>query len=199
MSTPAQPTPAPKSATGGPRTEAGKANSSKNAITLGLFATSDFIRPGEESIYTKFAESLHDDLAPEGPLEFNLVDEIRGLMWRLRRCRLIEQRFLTPTPTPRRTRCETKKPQNSRSPSTVPAPSPHRLMHKCTAELRRLQTERQFRNEFFAKGTDISHLGICDLRSVRKGVDEQTIALRREELLERAAPGRAIRHPRFVL
>ena len=42
----------------------------------------------------------------------------------------------------------------------------HRLLHKCTAELRKLQTERIYRNESLAKGTDLSNLGICDWASI---------------------------------
>ncbi len=46
----------------------------------------------------------------------------------------------------------------------------HRLLlHKCTAELRKLQTERHFRNEYFVAGTDLSQLsGICDFIHVQK-------------------------------
>ncbi len=34
----------------------------------------------------------------------------------------------------------------------------HRPMHKCTAELRKLQTERIYRNESTDAGTDLSHM-----------------------------------------
>ena len=49
----------------------------------------------------------------------------------------------------------------------------HRLLHKCTAELRKLQTERHFRNEYFVAGSDLSHLGICDFAHVRKAVGRE--------------------------
>jgi hypothetical protein len=47
----------------------------------------------------------------------------------------------------------------------------HRLLHKCTAELRRLQTDRQYRNETSAAGTDLSDLGLADYREIRKALD----------------------------
>jgi hypothetical protein len=47
----------------------------------------------------------------------------------------------------------------------------HRLLHKCTAELRRLQTDRQYRNETFAAGTDLSDFGLADYCVIRKALD----------------------------
>jgi len=170
----------------GARTPEGKATSSKNAITYGLFATHDFIRPGEEALYAELAESLRAHLVPSGPLEHNLVDEIRRAMWRLRRCGQIEEGFATPEatrdiPDPMQNDSTAKlqiSVDRARSLS-------HRLLHKCTAELGKLQTERQFRHEFFDTGTDIAYLGICDVRSIRKGLDQQVAAqYRRQKLIE---------------
>jgi hypothetical protein len=172
---------------GGPRTEAGKTTSSKNAITNGLFTAQDFVRPGEESLYSSLDECLRKDLAPAGILEHNLVDEIRRAMWRLRRCGQVEESFVT---------------SETGDPDSIPDPMQnestarlqlsvdrarahsHRLLHKCTAELRKIQTERQFRNEFFKAGTDLSSLGLCDLRSIRKSIDEQETANWRNQKAE---------------
>ena len=66
----------------GPRTEAGKQKSSKNAVTLGLFS-GDFIRPGEEQTYAAFHAGLIRQLAPANLLEDILVDEIQRACWRL--------------------------------------------------------------------------------------------------------------------
>ena len=49
----------------------------------------------------------------------------------------------------------------------------HRLLHKCTTELRKLQTDRQYRNESFEAGADISDHGLADWRCIRKGIDEK--------------------------
>src|SRR5579872_7203400 len=81
---------------GGPRTDAGKAASSQNAIAHGLFSTRDFIRPNELDEYDALVESLQINLVPTGPLEQNLVDEIRHAMWRLRRCSQLEEALASP-------------------------------------------------------------------------------------------------------
>ena len=160
----------------GPITEAGKAAASRNAITFGLFAARDFIRPGEDSAYSQLSEQLEISLAPLGPLECNLFHEIRRAIWRLRRCSQIEEGFSTPetndgSPDPMQLDATAKLQfsiDRARSLS-------HRLLHKSTAELRKLQTERFFRNEYLGSGKDISHLGLCDVRAVRKTVQQQEL------------------------
>ena len=173
---------------GGPTTEAGKAISSKNAVTHGLFATSDFIRPGEEPIYSELAESLHAELAPDGSLELNLVDEIRRAMWRLRRCGLIEEGFSKSGATDPMQIDPMQDESTARLQLSVDRARglSHRLLHKCTVELRKLQTERQFRNEYFKAGTDLAWLGVCDFRSVRKSLDQQETANWRNQKAELA-------------
>ena len=160
----------------GPITEAGKAAASRNAITFGLFAARDFIRPGEDSAYSQLSEQLEISLAPLGPLECNLFHEIRRAIWRLRRCSQIEEGFSTPetndgSPDPMQLDATAKlqfSVDRARSLS-------HRLLHKSTAELRKLQTERFFRNDYLGSGKDISHLGLCDVRAVRKTVQQQEL------------------------
>ncbi len=170
----------------GARTEAGHAASSKNALTNGLFTERDFIRPGEEEDYATAKADLTEALAPSGTLECKLVDEIHRATWRLDRCGQVEASFVPtlmasgsgPIPDPMQIDATAKlqlSVDRARSQS-------HRLLHKCTAELRKLQTERQFRNEHFAAGTDISHLGISSYQSVRKDIDKQAAAEGRLEL-----------------
>jgi hypothetical protein len=172
---------------GGPRTETGKANSAKNAITNGLFTAQDFIRPGEESLYSSLDDSLRLDLAPAGMLEHNLVDEIRRAIWRLRRCGNIEESFaISETADPESIPDPMQNEFTARLQLSVDRARAHshRLLHKCTAELRKIQTERQFRNEYFKAGTDLSKLGLCDLRSIRKSIDEQETANWRNQKAE---------------
>ena len=175
---------------GGPRTEAGKSASSRNAITHGLFTQRDFIRPGEEEDYMNDRADLSEALAPAGPLECNLVDEIHRAMWRLRRCGEVEASFLPtlgaqeaaaiPDPIQRES---TAKLQLSVDRARNQA---HRLLHKCTAELRKLQTERQFRNEYFKAGTDLSDLGLADLASITRNIDAREAATWRNQKAELA-------------
>ena len=77
----------------GPRTEAGKAKSSRNSIRTGLYAARDFVRPDEEEEYAKTLIQLMDELTPENSVEQTFATEIMGATWRLRRCRLVEENF----------------------------------------------------------------------------------------------------------
>jgi hypothetical protein len=77
----------------GPRTEAGKSRSSRNAIRTGLYAARDFIRPEEEEEYAQTLIKLMDELTPDGTVEETFATEIMGAHWRLRRCRLVEEAF----------------------------------------------------------------------------------------------------------
>jgi hypothetical protein len=111
----------------GPRSEAGLATSSKNAIKTGLYAANDFIRPGEEADYAAIAERLVFDLSPVTLLEENLTDEILRALWKLRRCAQVEGTFAAqlttgsePIPDP----MQNEAAANSRIPSTAPARSP---------------------------------------------------------------------------
>jgi SEC-C motif len=77
----------------GPRTEAGKSKSSRNAIRTGLYAARDFIRPEEEEEYAQTLIKLMDELTPGNSVEQTFATEIMGATWRLRRCRLVEENF----------------------------------------------------------------------------------------------------------
>jgi len=77
----------------GPKTEAGKAKSSRNAIRTGLYAARDFVRPDEEEEYAQTLIKLMDELTPENSVEQTFATEIMGATWRLRRCRLVEEAF----------------------------------------------------------------------------------------------------------
>ena len=150
---------------GGPRTEAGRAVSSQNAISHGLFTFNDFILPGEELTYAQFAARLVQELRPVGILEEGLVDEIRRAMWRLRRCGNVEGELAArvhsagegadPTQEPG---SEAEKIQKSVDRARAQA---SRLRKQAVAELRQLQTERQIRGEIFP-GADTSDLGVVD-------------------------------------
>ena len=70
----------------GPRTEAGKAVSSRNHLTLGLFTRKDYVTFEEQDLYTEFCGAMRLELSPEGLLEEALATEVTAATWRLRRC-----------------------------------------------------------------------------------------------------------------
>jgi hypothetical protein len=78
----------------GPKTENGKAVSKLNALKHGLLAQSVVVRghkvkesPNE---FKKLCQEFYTSLAPIGPLEEMLVDQIVQATWRLRRARTAE-------------------------------------------------------------------------------------------------------------
>src|SRR5215471_9068719 len=79
----------------GPRTEAGKAISSQNALSHGLFAKQDFVLPEERDEHFQTWDILMGELSPEGMLEQIFAEEIMSANWRLRRCRLLEATLAT--------------------------------------------------------------------------------------------------------
>ena len=145
----------------GPRTEAGKAKSSRNAIRTGLYAARDFIRPEEEEEYAQALIRLMDELAPKGILEETFATEIMCANWRLRRCGLVEESFgnlddLNFDPMlDQRTEKQQKSVDRARAQS-------HLILRRSIAELRKLQTCRtiheQLADEYIPGLTDVKQV-----------------------------------------
>ncbi len=74
----------------GPVTAEGKSRVSRNAITSGLFSSTDFVLPDEREIYAEFCAAYEADLAPVGAIEQTYAAEIIHAAWRLRRCSTLE-------------------------------------------------------------------------------------------------------------
>ena len=168
---------------GGPRTEAGRAVSSQNAISHGLFTLNDFILPGEELTYAQYVVQLKQELSPVGIVEEGLVDEIRRAMWRLRRCGNVEGELAARIPNAGEGADPTQEPGSDaekiqKSVDRARAQA-SRLRKQAMAELRQLQTERQIRNEIFTD-TDTSDLGVVDSAKVLKA----TMAAKRNSAMQ---------------
>jgi hypothetical protein len=74
----------------GPRTEAGKSRSSLNALKHGCTAHT-MIFPGEDAThFNNFHQSYIADFAPQGALEFSLVQELAQTQWSIARTRAHE-------------------------------------------------------------------------------------------------------------
>ena len=77
----------------GPRTPEGKDRSSRNALKHGLTAR-QIVLPSESAAdFELLRDAIHAHLAPDGPIENLLVDQIVAAAWRLRRSRVLETRF----------------------------------------------------------------------------------------------------------
>lgn len=118
----------------------GKSRVSRNALTFGLYSSGDFVRPGEADQYSEFCSGFQTDLAPEGAIEQTLAAEIIHAAWRLRRCSVIEagmkpigEEELDPLLDKTQLAVDRARAQA------------HRIFHRATSELRRVQTERRSR------------------------------------------------------
>jgi len=152
----------------GPLTEAGKAASSRNALTMGLYTRSDYVKPEERDLYKEFCETMYDQLNPAGLLEESFVSEITGATWRLRRCSNVEGELAdyapcdpmldelfedgTARPYPHEGSAQTAafgREKTRRSIERARAAA-HSLLHRSINQLRKLQTERATREQIQA-------------------------------------------------
>lgn len=82
----------------GPRTAAGKAVASRNAMTHGLTSRADLV-PGESAeALEELRSGLRAALAPVGTLEELLADRVLSCAWRLARLGRVEAALLTAPP-----------------------------------------------------------------------------------------------------
>jgi len=160
----------------GPRTEEGKAVSSKNAITHGLFS-GDYVRDDEQPLHDELNATILRETAPVGILELNLACEIRRAMWRLRRCGEVEARLVSKYEHVDPMEASDKLMEQTQKSVDRARSQAHRLLHKATSELRRLQTERQCASELAGDLANNSPIGIADVRAIvraRKAAKTQT-------------------------
>lgn len=74
----------------GPRTPEGKRSSSRNATRHGLLSRQPLLDGEDRAEYEALLARLLDELAPASVHEELLVDDIAGLVWRLRRLSRVE-------------------------------------------------------------------------------------------------------------
>jgi hypothetical protein len=124
----------------GPRTDAGKAASSQNAVILGLYSRRDYVRPEEEHFYKCFCRTMHDELAPANLLEFALAEEIPSATWRLRLCNAAEAELGDYNDSTDKTRRSIERARSAA----------HSVLHRGMNQLRKLRLERSVGS--FCKG-----------------------------------------------
>ena len=69
----------------GPKTAEGKAASRRNALVHGVFAERLMLEGEDPERFVALQDRLHEEFAPDGILESELVERISTLMWRARR------------------------------------------------------------------------------------------------------------------
>ena len=120
----------------GPRTEAGKARSAKNAASHGLTARELVIVDGERGAYDDLVTAHRADLHPEGALQETVFAQLIAAAWNLRRVRLLQAELfhgaLDPLADPSLdARCDRLARYEQRF---------ERALYRAIAELRRIQT-----------------------------------------------------------
>ena len=129
----------------------------ENAVREGLFTRRDFMRPDELPEYDEFRAGLLGCLNPQSPLEQNYADEIVSSQWRLRRCRLVEATLAQRADEEFRLSPEDDERQKSVDRARSQAQN---ALRKASAELRKIQTERECRVAYtFGKGWGLADAG----------------------------------------
>ncbi len=160
----------PKPSTG-PKTEAGKSKSSRNAIRTGLYSARDFIRAGEEEEYAQTLIQLMDELTPEGTIEQTFATEIMGATWRLRRCRLVEEAFSSIDDLDFDPIMDERTEKQQKSVDRARAQS-HLILRRSIAELRKLQSGRTIQEQV-APSTPAPSAGVPNMDALMALADHQ--------------------------
>jgi hypothetical protein len=145
----------------GPRSEAGKQRSARNALTHGLTCRTAVLPSEDPAAYEKHRRQFQEEYRPATPTETQLVHELADTSWRLNRIPLLEAEILTPAPSPE-----------------PPAPAVaalatlglhgqrlSRQFHKTLEHLREIQLERRDREQ-----RDLRDAAAIVLLHKRKGI-----------------------------
>ncbi|MFN7920127.1 MAG: hypothetical protein U0Q16_08525 [Bryobacteraceae bacterium] len=117
----------------GPRTAEGKAVSSNNAVTHGLFTATFVVAPADRDEFDLFLELQRDELRPQGINEELVFSNLVQAAWKTEKCRRLEAEALLE-------QNEAKLDRYSRYAAQF-----ERAHYRALAELRKLQTGRAAR------------------------------------------------------
>jgi len=121
----------------GPRTEAGKQRSSRNALRHGLTAQTAVLPTEDPETYQRHIQQFLDEYAPATPTETQLVHEIANSAWRLNRIPQLEADLFSQNPNP-----QTLIPQLASL--GLHGSRLSRQFQKAVDQLREIQEERRF-------------------------------------------------------
>jgi hypothetical protein len=147
----------------GPVTDAGRATSSRNRLTLGLYTQRDYVTFDEQDLYTEFCDTMHLELSPEGLLEEACATEVTGATWRLRRCSNAEYEVGSPIAIDPLLDALSEKALRSIDRARV---SSFSMISRATNHLRKLQTERSIRFELSDEQGGIALPSLADSKKV---------------------------------
>ena len=163
----------------GPRTDAGKAASSTNALRHGLASRGLIILPGQEPVFAQMESDLRHSLNPDGPLQELIFKRALTATWNLHRCgeaeALVYEKSGRPGLDPMLDNDNANEVRYARIRKY--AREAENSMYKAMRELGKLQAEQQFRHEAFPlndaqpENAEVhAKSEVCSMRQVLKNV-----------------------------
>jgi hypothetical protein len=178
----------------GPRTDEGKARSSQNAVSSGLFTRQNCVQPQEQDEYNNLYNAMWHNLSPAGPMEEMFATEIIRGAWRLRRCATAEADLLQIVDKEARRRHaqiiydHIEPYSRALDPMIYADYAPTQtaidrartqaagIVRRATADLQRLQKERLFRAATFPEDADASRFGLASFAEVVPKINNEAKA-----------------------
>jgi hypothetical protein len=127
----------------GPRTEAGKQRSSRNALRHGLTAQTAVLPTEDPAAFERHIQQFLDEYQPATPTETLLVHELANTAWRLNRIPLLEADLFSQDPSPAGSTLETLVPLLAKL--GLHGSRLSRQFQKALEQLRDIQEERRHR------------------------------------------------------
>ncbi|MEO8659898.1 MAG: hypothetical protein ABI693_15620 [Bryobacteraceae bacterium] len=159
----------------GPVTEEGKTHSSRNALSHGLTSKDVCVAPGQEEEFASIEAAFREELDPTTPMEFALFNQLVSSNWRLLRADRAEAALVTRVAEPGLDPILDPKFESTlRTIQRVRAQAA-RDFHKATAELRKVQTENQYRVAAMPEedGNVTKGLGLADWQTIRTRIKRE--------------------------
>ena len=126
---------------GGPRTQLGRMQSSRNATKHGIFSAATLIRGESRSELETLIAELRETLAPQGMVEELLVDKLASISWRYRRLLMAETAEIETLTTVDLAKVDNKKEDKARSPGLIGRADNPSIANSCLELLRDLHKQ----------------------------------------------------------
>jgi hypothetical protein len=171
----------------GPRTEEGKATSSRNNTRHGLAACGLIVLPGQQPAFEELASGLRLALIPQGTLQETIFIQVLTAAWNLHRCRLAEAQLYIDSANPEIDPLLESDDKTAAMYARINkyARQNENSLSKALRQLGKLQTEVQYRHEAYPlsqeqiddtekfEATPHSLSAVCDFNQVMASVTHQ--------------------------
>jgi hypothetical protein len=131
----------------GPKTIAGKQQSSLNALKHGLTGQLVVMPTEDLALYESHKKSFFNEYRPQGATEAHLVQDLADVSWRLSRVAALETNLLTCTASPASLVVELEAQSRALANLSLHSQRLSRQFEKTLAQLRDLQAPRRFQED----------------------------------------------------